>query len=52
MSAAAAKPPYIAAGHGWVIDLDLEKFLSRQTDGSERQTSRRQAAAETHPGIF
>ena len=54
--AVAQAQQYIAEGHGWCVDLDLEKFFDRvnprQTDGSDRQTSRGQAAAETHPGIL
>ena len=37
------------------VDLDLEKILrsgqSRRADGPDRQTHRRQAAAETHRGV-
>jgi hypothetical protein len=53
--AVAPAQQYIADGHGWCVDLDLEKFFdsgqSRQTDRSDRQTGRGQAAAEAHPGI-
>jgi RNA-directed DNA polymerase len=54
--AVAQAQQYIAEGHGWCVDLDLEKFFDwgqpRQIDGSDRQTGRGQAAAETHPGIL
>src|SRR6202451_237987 len=49
--AVAQAQQYIVEGRGWVVDFDLEKVFrsgqSRQTDGSDRQASRRQAAAET-----
>jgi RNA-directed DNA polymerase len=54
--AVAQAQQYISQGYGWVIDLDLEKFFRssqpRQTDGSDRQAGRGQAAAEAHPGIL
>jgi RNA-directed DNA polymerase len=47
---------YIAEGHGWCVDLDLEKFFDRVNHdklmGQIAQTGRGQAAAETHPGIL
>jgi RNA-directed DNA polymerase len=50
--AVAQAQKYIAEGYGWCVDLDLEKFFdssqSRQTDGSDCQTSGGQAAAQTH----
>src|ERR1700746_704529 len=44
--AVAQAQQYIAAGYGWAVDLDLGKFFDR------RQTSRRQAAAKTHPDVL
>ena len=47
---------YIAEGHSWCVDLDLEKFFDRVNHdklmGQIDQTSRGQAAAKTHPGIL
>ena len=55
--AVAQAQQYIADGHGWCVDLDLEKFFDRVNHDKlmgqdPRQTGRGQAAAETHPGIL
>jgi RNA-directed DNA polymerase len=54
--AVAQAQQYVAQGHGWVIDLDLEKSFrsgqSRQTDEPDRQAHRGQTAVEAHPGIL
>ena len=54
--AVAQAQQYIAAGHDWCVDLDFGEIFrsgqSRQTDGSDRQTGRGQAAAENNPGIL
>src|ERR1700687_1084731 len=54
--AVAQAQQYIAEGHGWCVDFDLEKFFDRvnhdKTDGSDRQTGRGQAAVEAHSGIL
>src|ERR1700746_272377 len=44
--AVAQAQQYIAKCYDWGIDLDLGKFFDR------RQTSRRQAAAKTHPDVL
>jgi hypothetical protein len=53
--AVAQAQQHIAAGYGWVVDLDLEKFFDRvnhdKTDGSDCQTDTGQTAIETHPGV-
>jgi hypothetical protein len=47
---------YIAAGSGWVVDLDsgeiLQSSQSRQIDASDSEASSGQAAAEAHPCIL
>ena len=47
--AVARAQQYIVQGHGWVVDLDLEKFFDRvqprQTDGPDRHTCRRPSLA-------
>jgi RNA-directed DNA polymerase len=47
---------YVAEGHGWCVDLDLEKIFrpgqSRQTDGSDCETRWRQTATETHSRVL
>ena len=47
---------YIADGDGYVVDLDLEKFLRssqpRQINGSRGSARRRHATAHTHPRVL
>jgi RNA-directed DNA polymerase len=47
--AVAKAQKYIAEGHRWVVDLDIEKFFDRvhheQTDGGDRPASNRQESA-------
>ena len=46
---------YVREGYRIVVDMDLEKVLrprqSRHPDGSDRETGKRQAHAEAHPGL-
>jgi RNA-directed DNA polymerase len=54
--AVAKAQQYIAAGHRWVVDLDLEKFFdpgqSRQTDGGDRTAGNRQESAPTDRSVL
>ena len=53
--AVAQAQTYIADGHGFVVDIDLEKFFDRVNHdmlmGRVSQTGEGQARAQAHPGV-